>query len=68
MAQMTILEACNRITVLTSDVALHTRDWPRALPVEELQKQVGTLALAVNRLNTCVRSLAEGKKNAGPAF
>ena len=62
MAQLTIVEACNRITTLTADVALHTRDWPRALPPEELQKYVGTLALAVSRLNVCVKSLAEGKE------
>ncbi|MBS0529644.1 MAG: hypothetical protein JSS22_09680 [Proteobacteria bacterium] len=68
MAQFTILQACKRITAMTVDVSLHTRHWPVTLSASDLQKYVGDLTLAVNRLNLCVESLAKGKDNGGPAF
>ena len=68
MAQITISQACNRIIQLTNEVSLHTRDWPQTQSAAELQKHLGTLTLAVNRLTLCVRNLSEGKKEAGPTF
>jgi hypothetical protein len=68
MAELTIAQAVDRIIKITSEVSLYTRDWPKTLPPEQLQKHVGQLTLAINRLAVCVRNLAEGRKTAGPSF